>query len=229
MPAILPKDCCDCAVVVDPCNCQQDYLVTANGNYTGNLSSPLDCDNNYNAINFSFTSSFSNITNTLTIIPPTENQYLIGGFVQCQTTGSFTTVFCESTLSCSGGIKDSATINYILCGGEDSCNEVGGVETLTQQRPPAGYAGSVETQRVNSGPNEGNYTFSIGGISIITNYGLSWSADPGGTETGTLTLTQDFAPSETIQLYGTWNIGFINPTNTKSGSCNLEIDISKIV
>ena len=224
MPAILPKDCCDCSLVVDACQCQQDYIVTASGFYTSNYSQFNDCPG-YNGRSFGFISSFSDIINTLTVV--TDTNYLIGGSVPCGTTGSLTDTLCESTLSCTGGLKDSIVINYILCGGEDSCNETGGVQTQSTQRPYAGYLGAVNATHTSTA---GNYIFSIGGISITTIYALSWSDAPGGTETGELTLSQDFAATQTIPLYGTWNLPFgFNPINTKSGSCTMSINISKSV
>ena len=224
MPAILPKDCCDCAIVVDACQCQQDYIVTGSGFYTGSYSQSQDCPE-HSEYSFGFISSFSDITNTLTV--STDTGFLIGGSVPCGTTGSSTTILCESTLSCSGGLKDSIIVNYILCGGEDSCDETGGVQTESIQRPSAGYFGTVNATHTSTA---GNYTFSISEIFINTNYGLSWSTTPGGTETGELTFTQDFSSLETIPLYGTWYIfPWLNPTNTKSGSCTMTLNISKSV
>ena len=237
--AFLPKDCCDCSepTTTSPCECQinYNYIVTASAYYISNFSQPSDCDSFYayteTSINFSTT--FLDITNTLTIPSPSPFNSFIGGSVPCATTGGLSRTFCEDDDSCDPGVGtvDGVNFNFILCGGENSCSGDSStrIDTHSVQSPSAGYFGSVSATLTGGG-----YIFSVDQIQVshntfgVTGVDLIWTLTPGGTETGLLFFSQN-GGMQIIPLYGTWNIAAnYNPSASKSGQCIMTLDIIEI-
>ena len=239
--AFLPQDCCDCSepTTTSPCDCQTEtnHTVTASAYYISNFNQPSDCEgyNQYSETSLNFSTTFLDITNTLTIPSPSPSPFnsFIGGSVPCATTGSRSTLSCEGDDSCDPavGYSDGNVINYILCGGEDSCtgDNITRIDTYSRQRPDAGYFGSVSATLTGGG-----YIFSVNQIQMshntfgVTGVDLIWTLTPGGTETGLLFFSQN-GGMEIIPLYGDWNIAAnYNPSSSLSGQCIMTLDISEI-
>jgi hypothetical protein len=221
MAAILPKNCCDCATVTDPCACSNTYLITVNATYSIHYLQ-VDPDSGVEQ-DIDISTTITNLQ-IYTSVPP-DNSF--SGSQNCATTGTLHYTFGELTISCDGGVADETYTYYVLCDGEETCFTSGTTEYRNNNKPGASV--SSDFTATPSGPN---YTFVLNTAINPIQFDTYWKStsfydDYSDTfRSGNLKLTQDIGADQNYTIY--LQFGENDTRTIYSYSFDATIDISKV-
>lgn len=222
MAAILPKNCCDCATVTDPCECNTSYLVTVNASYSIHYVQ-VDPDTG--------TSTDTDISTTIEdleiyiSVPPTGGGF--NGSQACATSGTIYTEFAENQDTCDGSQAYQFYTYYTLCDSEPTCYSSSYVQYTNENKPGASV--SADYTATPSGPN---YTFVLNTATNPIIFDSTWKSiyfedDYSSTvRSGILELTQDIGPSQYYTIY--LQFGENDTRTIYSYSFDATINISKV-